>query len=63
MNLEELIYEYGHVMYMMGRYETDGKDTGKEYNKLLKRKEELKQKFDDHFNSSSKKMAKSLGLI
>jgi hypothetical protein len=26
-NLEEAIYEFGHVSYKLGRYETDGKDT------------------------------------
>jgi hypothetical protein len=62
MNIEELIYDYGNVMYTIGRYETDGKDTGKEYNKLVKRKEELKKIFDEYFNSSTKKMANTLGI-
>ena len=62
MDLEELIYEYGHVMYMIGRYETDGKETQKEYNKLIKRKEEIKDLFNQNFKGS-KAVAKSLNLI
>ena len=40
--LESIIFEYGHVMYRLGRMETDGLDsTQKEYTKTLRRKEEL----------------------
>jgi len=63
MDLEELIYEYGHIMYKLGRLETDGKDTAKEYNKFLKRKEELKEYFDSHFKGNNKKLSKTLGLV
>ena len=63
MDIEDIIYEYGHVMYTLGRYETDGKETTKEYNKLSKRKEEIKQIFDQHFNKKNRKMANSLGVI
>jgi hypothetical protein len=60
--LEEAIYEFGAVMYQIGRYETDGKDTTKEYNKLVKQKESLKELFEDHFQSNNK-VAKSLNLF
>jgi len=60
--LEEAIYEFGAVMYQIGRYETDGKDTTKEYNKLIKQKESLKELFEDHFQSNTK-VAKSLNLF
>jgi len=63
MDLEELIYEYGHTMYKLGRLETDGKETTKEYNKFLKRKEELKDYFDSHFKGNNKKLSKTLGLV
>lgn len=62
-DLEELIYEYGQVLYRLGRLETDGKETQKEYNKLTKRKEELMNLFDDHFKSSTKKLAHTLGVL
>ena len=63
MDLEELIYEYGHTMYKLGRLETDGKETTKEYNKFLKRKEELKDYFDSHFKNNNKKLSNALGLV
>jgi hypothetical protein len=48
---EELVYEYGHVMYRLGRMETDGLDsTSKEYNKMDKRKEELRKIIAEFFN-------------
>jgi hypothetical protein len=41
-DLEEKIFEYGNVMYRLGRMETDGLDSSqKEYTKMTKRKEEL----------------------
>ena len=63
--LEEKIYEFGHVLYRLGRLETDGNDTSKEYNKMCKRREELTKEFDEHFknNNNSKKLMKSLNLI
>ena len=61
--LEEFIYEYGHVRYKIGRLETDEKETYKEYNKFIKRKEELMNLFNEHFNSSNKKLAHTLGVI
>jgi hypothetical protein len=61
-DLEELIYEYGQVLYRLGRLETDGKETQKDYNKLIKRKEELMNLFDGHFKSSTKKLAQTLGV-
>lgn len=53
--LEEFVYEYGNVMYKIGRMETDGKDSSKEYNKLIKEKEMLVKIFDQHFGTSLKK--------
>lgn len=55
-DIEEAVYEFGQVMYKIGRFETDGKDTHKDYNKLLKRKKELTELFDEFFNSNSKKV-------
>ena len=49
MDFEETVYQYGHVMYRLGRMETDGQDTGKEYNKKTKEKEELVKKLDEFF--------------
>jgi len=40
-NMEEVVYEFGNVQYRLGRLETDGRDSGKDYNRLMKRKEEL----------------------
>ena len=55
-DIEETVYEFGQVMYKIGRFETDGKDTHKDYNKLVKRKKELTELFDEFFNSNSKKV-------
>jgi len=59
--LEELIYDYGHVMYRIGRMETDDKVSSKEYSKLTSQKEITIKKFDEYFKSSSK-IAKTLNL-
>ena len=56
--LEEAIYDFGYVSYKLGRYETDGKDTTKEYNKLLKQKEDLIKFFDESFGLSKKAIKK-----
>lgn len=61
-DLEEKIYEFGHIMYRLGRMETDDKASTKEYNKACKDKEELMVMFDDHFKSSIK-VAKSLNIV
>lgn len=60
--LEELIYEYGHTMYRLGRMETDDKESTKDYNKTLAQKEKIVEKFKSYFKASSK-VAKSLGVI
>ena len=60
--LEEAIYDFWATMYQIGRYETDGKDTTKEYNKLVKQKENLKELFEDHFQYNNK-VGKSLSLF
>jgi hypothetical protein len=60
--LEEKIYEYGHVMYRLGRMETDDKASTKEYNKFSKTKEELSKDFDDHFNTNISKLKSTLGV-
>ena len=49
-NMEEVVYEFGNVQYRIGRLETDGRESQKEYNKLLKRKEELTKIIDKFFN-------------
>lgn len=63
--LEEKIYEFGNTMYRLGRMETDGKESSKEYNKMTKVREDLTKEFDGYFNSSKldRKTAKTLGLI
>ena len=53
--LENAVYEYGHIMYKIGRMETDGKESSKEYNKLIKEKEMLVNFFDQLFKTSCKK--------
>ena len=57
--LEEAIYDFGYISYKLGRYETDGKDTTKEYNKFLKQKEDLIKFFDEYFDSSKKYIKKA----
>jgi prepilin-type N-terminal cleavage/methylation domain-containing protein len=49
--LEEKIYTFGNVLYNIGRMETDGKDTTKDYNKMCKEKEKLKEEFDVYFKN------------
>jgi hypothetical protein len=62
-DLEELIYEYGHVMYRLGRMETDGNTSTKEYNKFCNMRDELKKQFDEHFNSDKyTNLKKSMGV-
>lgn len=62
--LEEKIYEFGNVLYQIGRMETDGKDTTKEYNKMCKRREQLTDEFSSHFKTNmNMKAAKTLNLI
>ena len=40
--LQNIIFEFGNVMYRLGRMETDGLDSSeKEYTKMSKRKDEL----------------------
>ena len=61
--LEELIYEYGHVMYRLGRMETDGNTTTKEYNKFCDMRDKLKKQFDEHFSSDKYHiLKKSMGV-
>lgn len=43
-------------MYRLGRMETDGNSSTKEYNNMTKRKEELAKKFDEFFKFADKKM-------
>jgi len=50
--LENTIYEFGQVMYKIGRLETDGKQTQKEYIQYTKKREELTKKFDEFFNTT-----------
>jgi len=60
--LEELIYEYGETMKHIGKSETNEKSNMKEYNKLISQKENIIQKFDSHFNTSSK-LSRTLNVI
>lgn len=60
-NLENLIYEFGHAQYRLGRMETDEKASTKEYSKVLAEKERLMKEIDLFFKNS-KKVAKTLNV-
>jgi len=63
--LESKIYEFGQILYRLGRMETDDKASTKEYNKLCKDREDLTKEFDEHFKTPNinKKLASSMGLV
>lgn len=48
-NMEEIVFEFGRVMYRLGRLETDEKTGEKEYDKYLKRKEKLASVIGEFF--------------
>lgn len=50
-DIEEVVYEYGRVMYRLGRLETDGRESDKEYDKCLKLKEKLVKIIDEFFKN------------
>ena len=58
--LEEMIYEYGNLMYKIGRMETDEKASSKEYTKFVASKEKLMKNFDDYFKTSISRKRKDL---
>tara|TARA_R110000868_G_scaffold204468_2_gene452573 strand:- start:701 stop:898 length:198 start_codon:yes stop_codon:yes gene_type:complete len=60
--LEEMIYDYGETLKHIGKCETDGKTSLKEYNKLVDHKEKLKEQFNEHFNSNLK-MSNTLNVF
>jgi DNA repair ATPase RecN len=60
--LEEMIYDYGETLKHIGRCETDGKTSLKEYNKLVDHKEKLVEQFNEHFHNNSK-MAQTLNIF
>ena len=60
--LEEMIYDYVETLKHIGKFETDGKTSLKEYNKLVDYKEKLVEQFNEHFNSNSK-MANTLNVF
>lgn len=60
--LEEKIYEYGHIMYRLGRMETDDKASTKEYNKVCRDREDMMKEFDTHFNTNFSKLKSTLGV-
>ena len=47
--LEEAVFEYGSMNYMIGRMETDGKDTMKKYTKLVADRDAMREKILNHF--------------
>ncbi len=63
--LEAKIYEFGQILYRLGRMETDEKASTKDYNKLCKEREDLTKQFDEHFKSPTmnRKLANSMGLV
>jgi hypothetical protein len=48
---EEIVYEFGHVMYRLGRMETDDRASTKEYNQYTKKKEELSKIIEEFFKN------------
>jgi hypothetical protein len=50
-DIEEVVFEFGRVQYRLGRLETDGKQTEKEYNQLTKRKEKLSKIIAEFFKN------------
>lgn len=60
--LEEKIFEYGHVMYRLGRMETDDQASTREYNKFTSMKEELIKEFDQFFKKDNSKLKMSLNF-
>lgn len=60
LKLEENIYDFGHVCYRLGRMETDGNSSTKEYNKISKQKEDLMKFFDDYFSALKKTSKKEI---
>ena len=52
--LEETVFEYGAINYMIGRMETDGKDTMKKYTKLVEDRDAMREKILQHFNNNFK---------
>lgn len=62
-DFEELVYEYGHVMYRLGRMETDGNSSTKEYNKFCDMRDKIKKQFDDYFfKNKYKNLKKTMGV-
>jgi hypothetical protein len=55
-DIEEKIYEFGNACYRIGRMETDDKSSSKDYNSMVKKKEELTKFFDEFFGNQTKKM-------
>jgi len=64
-DLEAKIYEFGQILYRLGRMETDDKASTKDYNKLCKQREDLTKEFDEHFKSPTmnRKLATTMGLV
>ena len=60
-DFEEIVYEYAHIMYKLGRAETDEKTGMKEYKKLASRKEELLETLKEHFKTNSR-ISKTLNI-
>ena len=53
-DLENLIYEFGHIQYRIGRMETDEKSSTKEYSKMLSEKEKAVKIFNEYFKQNKK---------
>ena len=64
-DLEAKIYEFGQILYRLGRMETDDKASTIDYNKLCKQREDLTKEFDEHFKSPNmnRKLASAMGLV
>lgn len=52
--LENLIYEYGHLQYKLGRMETDEKIGMKEYTKISDKKDQILKEISSYFKSVQK---------
>jgi hypothetical protein len=53
--IEELVYEYGHLQYKLGRMETNEQSSMKEYTKTTDQKEKILKQISDYFKQANLK--------
>lgn len=54
-DLEELVYDYGHLQYRIGRMETDDKTGTKEYAKIFDQKDKILNQIGEFFKTKQQK--------